>query len=136
MSNLFEGFRRFAEDKAPGYLNTIKKQERVPKKLWYGMPLMIGANKRINLDGKVFTGPMTFYVTEFDNAVVTMKLVRNPMDFSNMDDPDDEIDLDNNFDDGEQKFTIPRAVFEKLLEPDNEPGADFAGASQTAMAPR
>lgn len=158
MVNLFKGFRLFAEEgqpplpqpqqsqqqKAPGfrsslgtnYANTIKKQIRVPKKLWFGMPLSIGANKTINLDGRLFKGPMTFFVTEFDDKTVTMKLVRNPMDFSFMDDPDDEIDPDNMDDGGEQQFTIPRSTFEKLLEPDNYPGADFATASQTALAPR
>ena len=154
MVNFFRGFRLFAEaappgsqpplpqpqqpqqQKAPGYLDTIKKQQRVPKKLWFGMPLMIGANKQIKMDGKVFRGPMAFHVTEFDDTTVTMKLVRNPMDFSNLEDLDDEIDLDNTNDGGEQLFTIPRSVFEKLLEPDNVPGADFATASQTALAPR
>lgn len=147
MVNFFEGFREFAQpplpepqqpqqQKAPGYLNTVKKQVRVPKKLWFGMPLSIGANKTLRMDGKLFKGPMTFYVTEFDDSTVTMKLVRNPMDFSNEDDPDDEFDPDNTDTDGEQVFTIPRSQFEKLLEPDNIPGADFATASQTALAPR
>jgi len=148
MVNFFDGFRSFTEEggqsplpqpqqpqqqKAPGYLDTIKKQMRVPKKLWYGMPLSIGANKTITLDGKLFKGPMTFSVTEFDDSTVTMKLVRNPMDFSNADDPDDEFDPDNTDDGEEQAFTIPRPAFEKLLEPDQ---GDFATASQTALAPR
>jgi len=136
MVNFFEGFRRFEEEVAPGYLDTIKKQERVPKKLWFGMPLSIGANRTIKLDGRLFKGPMTFYVTEFDDSTVTMKLVRNPLDFTNAEDPDDEIDFDNTDDGGEQSFTIPRSAFEKLLEPDNFQGADFATASQTALAPR
>lgn len=138
MINFFAGFKKtFKEDNsAPGMLDVMKKQMRIPKKLWAGLPFTVGANKRIKMDGKVFTGPMTFYVTEFDDSTVTLKLVRNPLDFTNMDDVDDEIDLDNNDDGGEQKFVIPRSAFEQLLEPDNFQGADFAGPAQQVMAPR
>ncbi len=128
------GFRLFVEK--TDFLSTIKKQVRVPKKVWFGMPLTIGANKTMKMDGRVFRGPMTFYVTEFDDATVTMKLVRNPMDFSNEDDIDDEVDLDNVDDGEEHQFTIPRTVFEKLLQPDNPSGADYASASQAAFSPR
>lgn len=138
MMNFFAGFKKsFKEDNsAPGMLDVMKKQMRIPKKLWAGMPFTVGANKRIKMDGKVFTGPMTFYVDEFDDSTVTLKLVRNPLDFTNMDDVDDEIDLDNTNDGGEQKFVIPRSAFEQLLEPDNFQGADFAGPAQQVMAPR
>ena len=136
-TNYFTGFRRFTEDEqAPGYFATVKKQQRIPKKLWLGMPFSIGADKTIKLDGKLFKGPMTFYVTEFDDKTVTMKLVRNPMDFSNADDPDDEVDPENTNDGEEQNFTIPRSQFEELLEPNQFPGADFASASSTALQPR
>lgn len=148
MVNYFEGFRDFTElaplpqpqqpqqQKAPGYLDTIKKQQRVPKKLWLGMPVPIGANHPVKLGGRLFKGPVTLYVTEFDDATVTVKLVKNPMDFSNADDPDDEIDFTNPDDDGDQTFVIPRSVFEKLLEPDNFPGVDYATPSQTIFTPR
>ncbi len=132
MYNLFEGFKLFEAD----FLGTIKKQVKVPKKLWFGMPLTIAANKTIKIDGKTFKGPMVFYVTEFDDATVTMKLVRNPMDFSNEDDIDDEIDFDNTEDGEEHEVTILRTAFEKLLQPDNPQGADFASASQAALSPR
>lgn len=129
MVNLFAGFRNFNEEsKAPGYLNTLKKQEKIPKHLWLGMPFAVGANKHFKVDGQTFKGPMVFYVSEFDSVTVTLKLVRNPMDFDN-DDPDDEIDLDTK-NHAEQEFTILRSIFEKLLEPDNIQGADFAQASQ------
>jgi len=153
--NFFTGFREFSEEgmpqgqpnpvppqqnapqqNAPGLLDVMKKQMRVPKKIWKGLPFTVGANKRIKMDGKVFTGPMTFYVDEFDDATVTLKLVRNPLDFTNMDDEDDEIDMDNTDDGGEQRFVIPRTVFEKLLEPDNQPGADFSTPAQQIFAPR
>ena len=142
MPNFFISFRRFVErDDRPrqsnvgrgGYLDTIKKQMRVPKKLWMGLPLQIDAGRTITLDGKLFKGPLTLSVDEFDNATVTVKLIRNPMDFSNMDDQDDEYDPSNTDDGEEQTFVIPRLEFEKLLEPNNS--GDFATASQTAMAP-
>jgi len=106
--NYFKEFRFFQEDKAK-FVNTVKKQLNVPKKLWLGMPVVL-SNVKI---GDVFIrSPKVFYVTDFDDSVVTIRNVSNPMNV----DTDGEIDLDKS--DFENKsFVLPRQEFYNLLEP-------------------
>ena len=130
MSNLFGGFRLFAEEekKSPdNFVATVKKQVEVPKKLWFGMPITLS---NVKLGNHMIRQPAAFYVTTFDSHTVTIR----PVPYSSLDkdgngdDVDDEIDLDQ-ADDLGKEVTITRSKFMKLLEPPNYTGADFASGS-------
>jgi hypothetical protein len=131
MSNLLVGFKLFVEKKAEApdsYVSTIKKQLKVPKKLWFGMPITLS---NVKLGGHLIRQPAAFYVTDFDSHTVTIK----PIPYAaldkdgNGDDIDDELDLDTADNLGKKSITMTRDTFLKLMEPPNYQGADFAGAS-------
>jgi NACalpha-BTF3-like transcription factor len=128
MVNHFEGFRRYHEkeekEKPDQYVSTVKKQLGIGKKLWMGMPVVLS---NVKIGKSMIRDPRVFYVTDFDDATVTIKNVKNPMS-QEEEDMDDEINLDK--DDWDQKqFVLPRNDFYKLLEPEAQ--GDFATASQS-----
>lgn len=121
MRNLFGEFKVFCEkdnDRPDSYVSQIKKQTKVPKKIWLGMPVVISNTK---LGDSMIREPTAFYVIEFDTHTVILKPV--PYAYGD-EDQDDEIDLEK--DDGKGKtFTITINNFYKLVAPQNFQGADF-----------
>ncbi len=123
MPNLFGGFKVFCEEhtRPDSFVSQIKKQVHVPKKLWFGMPVVISNTK---LGEHLIREPTAFYVVDFDSHTVTIK----PVPYAyNDEDMDDEIDLADDHEEGEE-YTITRDNFFRLLEPPNYQGADFNGA--------
>lgn len=130
-SNLFRGFSEFVsqeEDKGDDdkgkFVSTVKKQLKVPKKLWLGMPILLS---NVKLGKHKVTTPTMFYVSDFDDDSVTLTNaleVGQPEDSTDEDDPDNEIDLDKNNIDGRVKITISREDFEGLQQPQTFQGMD------------
>lgn len=123
MRNLFKGFKFFEEDEPDKFVATVKKQLKVPKAIWLGMPVTISNTK---IGNQLIREPAVFYVTDFDDASVTIANVPTPGNMDT-DDLDDEIDTDDSFLKGKHSFTISKDEFYKLLEPQMPPGADTSG---------
>lgn len=113
-------FTQFMESK---YLDNIKNQFGVQKHLWMGMPIVLS---NVKLGDDFFREPTTFYVSDFDKSIVTIKTVLNPL-YDLEFDKDEEIITDRNT---QKEFTLSRKKFEELLEPENFTGADFSSASR------
>lgn len=109
-----QGFRQFVEHE---FFNTIKKQLKVPKKLWYGMPFLVYNAKIGNYH---IVKPTMFFVTDFNRESVTISSMKDePFNIDNLEDFDDEIDMST--DNEPIEATISRADFEKLSMPDSPP---------------
>lgn len=111
------GFRRYVEN---SFVGTVKKQLGVPKNVWLGMPITVSHTK---IGNHMIIDPMTFFVTDFDSAEVTIKSVPKPGygeddDYGNdeEDDGDDEINMDKGSIQN-LSFTLSKKNFYKLLEP-------------------
>lgn len=100
-------FRQFVENK---FINIAKKQLNIPKRLWFGMPLMISHAKIGNYN---VVQPTMFYVKDFNRDSVTISNLQDPL----QQDSDDEIGIDNN----SIEATIDINDFYKLLTPDAPP---------------
>jgi len=121
MPNFFRGFKIFEAEHPDQFVSTVKKQLKVPKTVWLGMPVTISNTK---IGGQLVREPAVFYVTDFDDASVTIANVPTPGNLDIDDDPDDEIDTDDTFLKGKHDFTLSRDEFYKLLEPQIPPGVD------------
>lgn len=120
-----KSFRTFIEEKEAkpaNFVNTIKKQMGVPKKLWLGMPILLS---NVKLGKHTIGSPTMFYVSDFDKSSVTLVNVPDPS--YEGDDLDGEIDLDKRTVRGDIEVTIDRDDFYDLQEPQITPGADTTG---------
>lgn len=119
-------FRQFSEEKDK-YVSTIKKQLKVPKKIWLGMPLLLS---NVKLGKQKVTSPTMFYVKDFDDNYVT---ITNVMDIGQEedpiddDDPDGEIDISKRDIHGKIEVTMSKMDFEKLQEPQGMSQGQDAG---------
>lgn len=136
-SNLLYGFREFVakdndsdQEKPDAYLSTVKKQFKIPKKLWLGMPILLSNTK---IGKHKITSPTMFYVKEFDDSSVTLTNVLDvgqPEDPNDESDMDDEIDLDKGDVHGRIEVTISREDFDNLSMPQT-----YAGLDATSLRP-
>ena len=115
------GFRQFVEK--TDYFSVVKKNLRVPKRLWFGMPVIVS---NVKIGHKKITKPTIFYVKDFDRDSVTINSLSDPGVSDKDCDFDDEIDLSK--DDDEIEAIITRDDFQKLMEPQIDPNAAAGGA--------
>jgi hypothetical protein len=131
MPNLLKGFRKFVEEKEQPdkYVSVVKKQLKVPKSLWLGMPVLVSNTK---IGDKTIIDPTMFYVSDFDRDSVTIVNVPDPGDYEGEEgdidsDPDDEINLDKKGIHGHVEFVLSRDDFYQLQTPQIPPGGDAMG---------
>lgn len=120
--NLFANFKLYEGERPDMFASTIKKQFKVPKSLWFGMPILISNAK---LGKYKIRQPKMFYVTDYDRNTVTLKPMPDYPGIDNDDDViDDEIDKDRKDNDAGEVI-IAKKEFYKLLEPEGmQPGGD------------
>lgn len=101
-------FRQFFENK---FADIMKKQLRIPKNIWVGMPILVG---NVKLGGKKIVEPTTFIVKKYDdNSVVLSASVEEPA----MPDDDGEFDVSKNLLNPNQEFVVSIEQFYKMIEP-------------------
>jgi hypothetical protein len=127
--NLLKGFKLFEAEKKPqkdAFVNTIKKQLGVPKKLWLGMPLLVSNCK---LGNQMIREPTMFYVKDFDDDSVTIKNLPN----ATSDDEDGEIDVSKGTIHGEIEAIITKKDFYNLQEPQGMQAGGGMGGGMGGM---
>lgn len=137
--NLFSGFKLWEaeyepekdRDKADNFISVIKKHVGVPKKLWFGMPILVSNTK---IGDKFYREPTMFHVTDFDKHSVTIELIPDSGYTGDEEgEIDDEIDLDDTDNRSKESIILTRTEFVKLLEPQIPPGADMSAGLKGGM---
>lgn len=125
MRNLFKGFKLFEDEDKDSYVDTIKKQLGVEKKIWTGMPLLVSNAK---LGTHKITQPTIFYVWEFDDNSVTLRNIPKPTEPDDgEEDGDGEINIDDSDVHGTIEVTIDIKDFYDLQKPQGmQPGGSAA----------